>query len=114
MTTLSISEWTSVISTVAAAVAAIFSAISVLVHRRTIREQRAADSFKKYHELALQNPKLSTLKEEELHDWFVSFVLMMVQDILQAYKNDPRWNLQMERQVSFFSSISRIGQEMKS
>jgi hypothetical protein len=102
MASLSISEWTSIVSTTAAAVAAAFSAISIAINRRTSREQRASDSFKKYHELALQHPTLSTLKKEELHDWFVSFVLMMVFDVLKAHKGNRLWEQQMERQLSFW------------
>ena len=45
-----VSELTSMVSAGLAAIAAIFSAVSLYLSRKTAREQRAADSFKKFLE----------------------------------------------------------------
>jgi hypothetical protein len=95
------------ISAIAAAIAAIASVSSILQTKKDAREQRAADSIKKYTELALQYPALSTEKGktgEQRHEWFVSFMLLMVQDILGAHGRDEIWRNFAKRQIGFFKA----------
>ncbi|MGH6684367.1 MAG: hypothetical protein ACRECA_10720 [Pseudolabrys sp.] len=101
-------EWTSAISAVSAAIAAIFSAITVFAHKRAANEQRAADAVKKYIEIALQHPSISGLKKEDKYDWFVSFMLLMVRDVLAAHKGDKSWEIFVRNQIGFFRDDLRL------
>ena len=73
------------------------------------------NSVRKYIELALQYPKLSTdtkKKEDQLHEWFAMFVLLMLQELLLAYRQkatllnsrrrDLQWEQFAERQIKLF------------
>jgi|SRR6185437_4128077 len=99
---LTVIEWANLAATFFAAIAAVFSAIAIFFTRKTAAEQRASDSIKRYLELALQYPKLSTLKESDLEDWFVSFLLTAVQDVLTAYKGDKDRRVSMKNQLGLY------------
>jgi hypothetical protein len=102
MATLAPADWFSAISAVSAAVAAIFSAITVLAHRRWAVEQRAAESVKKYLELAIQNPGLSGSKKDDQYDWFVSLMFKTIRDVINAHKSDKSWQTFIENQLIWF------------
>jgi hypothetical protein len=89
-------------SAIAAAIAAIYSAKSARLLEESAYQQRAADSFKKYHELALAYEKLSSGEPGHPKDWFVSFALLTAQDILRAYKNDEHWQRLVKRHMSYW------------
>ena len=98
-------SWLTLLATLSAAIAAIASLVSILRNEKIAREQRAADSVKRYTELALQYPELSTDKNkraEQRHEWFVSFMLIMLQDILQAYRHNEVWKKFAKRQIALF------------
>jgi hypothetical protein len=105
MASLTISEWTNFASTLFAAVAALFSAIGIYISRQTVARQVASDSVKKYFELSLEYPELSTLKKSDMDDWFVSFLLIAAQDVLLAYKTDPHRKNLMKYQLGLYRPI---------
>lgn len=96
---VSVAEWTSIMSTGLAAVAATLSAMSIFRVQQLAREQRANDSVKKYLELSIRHPTLSSESDEDRHDWFFSFLLLTIHDVLRAYKGDKSWELMIENQL---------------
>jgi hypothetical protein len=98
---LSISEWTSVVSTLAAALAATFSAVTIHLTRKLAIQQRAAQAMFQYLDLSLRYPKLSTTKPGEDYEWYVFSSLMMAREVLAAYPNDKSWREQVKVQLAY-------------
>jgi hypothetical protein len=107
---LSIAEATSIISTTFAAVAAGLSAFAIFRAQKLAREQqanaqklareqRANDSMKKYLELSIAYPKLSSETVDDQYDWFFSFLLLTAQDMLEAHKGDKGCELAIKNQL---------------
>lgn len=70
--------------------------------RKLIAEQQAAESVRRYLELSLQYPKLSSTSVNDLHDTFASVVLLMAKDVMEAYPRDKNWEQLMYSQLEFF------------
>jgi hypothetical protein len=127
MRNLAFSDWVTVFSALFAAVAAVAAAWTAWkidknakdqresdlriatdqreADLRIAREQRAAESINKYLELCIANPKLSTeggkKTQKQLSEWYVSFVLIMVQEVIRAHPKDSRWRDLMREQLIF-------------
>lgn len=108
-------DWTAIsaiataVAAIAAAIAAYLSFSSLSETRRIAAEQRANDYTKRYLELTIEFPDLSTegsvkQKQEQRYSWFVSFVLMMVREVLSAYPGDIKRRNMMLQQLSYIDS----------
>jgi hypothetical protein len=91
---------------IAAAVSAIFSYLTIRDMRAATAAQRAGEYIRTYLTLAIQHPQLSTEgsakeKEQQRYEWFVSYVLMMVREVLGAYRGNDGWRRLMRDQVFF-------------
>jgi hypothetical protein len=105
-------DWVAV-SALAATASALFAAIAAYLSFRAAQiarviavEGRANDFVKKYLELAVQLPELSTEgskeeQEQQRYEWFVNFTLMMAREVLNAYPEDPNWRRMMFEQLRF-------------
>lgn len=105
MNTLTLADWTSILSTSFAAIAAGAAAWAIWMNRKIAQEQRAADAVKRFTELALQYPGLSTdedKRDEQRTDWFIQFVLLIMDDILKAHKREREWERFAESQLELF------------
>lgn len=107
MMVLSLAELANMLSALAAAVAAVCAVVAIRETRKANERQRAADAVRRYLELAIQFPKLSTEgttaadREAQQYAWFVSFTLVMAKEILHAYPNDARWRRLISDQLSY-------------
>jgi hypothetical protein len=96
------------LATLAAAICAVVAAaLSLRAIRATQNiavEQRADDSVKKYLELSLQHPEVSTLKcsDEDKEDWLVTFMLLMAKNVMQAHPLDKNWRQWVTGQLSLY------------
>jgi hypothetical protein len=74
-----------------------------------------------YIELALKYPELSTdekKRDEQVHEWFATFMLIMLQEVLGAYAARPIWSRARsrkghwekfaERQIDLFREDLRL------
>ena len=92
--------------------------VSAEKDRRAIeKEEQAAATVKRYLELCIAYPKLSTAggkqTEQQLYEWFVSFILIMVQDVLLAHPNDQQWRKLMRDQLTFNANELRAWKKDK-
>jgi hypothetical protein len=102
---ISVSDVASVISAAAAAVAAYFAFRTITESRRRDAEQQAFEYIRKYLEIAIEHPDLSTeggkKKAEQKYEWYVSFILLTAKSVLQAFPDNAVWRKLMREQLIF-------------
>ena len=98
---LGASEIVSIGSAVISAVALGVSVFAVRSARRVAAQDRAADSIRGYLDLSLKYPRFSTDEKDEAYGWYISYLLLMAQEVLAAYPDSARWRTLMKLQLSY-------------
>jgi len=105
---MSVGDWTNVISTALAALAAIFSAFALWQSGKTAREARASAAMLQYVDLSLGHPKESTTEPDEIYEWYVFGALVTAREVLVAYPDDPLWRRQLRQQLRYHAKELKV------
>jgi hypothetical protein len=101
MSVMGLAEFIALGSVVVALCALGVSILAIKSARDVSKAERAAEAIRQYLDLALKYPRFSTDQKDEDYQWFISYVLLMAQEVLGAYPNNPRWRELMKKQLGY-------------